>query len=65
MIPGFGRSPKGGQSYPLQYSCLENLQGQRSLVGLKELDMTELLSTTHIALYKLYKMMVVMGINYS
>ena len=23
-IPGFGRSPKGGHSNPLQYSCLEN-----------------------------------------
>ena len=23
-IPGWGRSPKGGHSYPLQYSCLEN-----------------------------------------
>ena len=23
-IPGFGRSPGGGHSNPLQYSCLEN-----------------------------------------
>ena len=23
-IPGLGRSPEGGQSNPLQYSCLEN-----------------------------------------
>ena len=23
-IPGSGRSPKGGHSNPLQYSCLEN-----------------------------------------
>ena len=23
-IPGSGRSPGGGNSYPLQYSCLEN-----------------------------------------
>ena len=23
-IPGLGRSPGGGHSYPLQYSCLEN-----------------------------------------
>ena len=23
-IPGLGRSPEGGNSYPLQYSCLEN-----------------------------------------
>ena len=24
LIPGSGRSPGGGHSYPLQYSCLEN-----------------------------------------
>ena len=24
LIPGSGRSPGGGQSHPLQYSCLEN-----------------------------------------
>ena len=24
-IPGLGRSPGGGRSNPLQYSCLENL----------------------------------------
>ena len=23
-IPGLGRSPGGGNGYPLQYSCLEN-----------------------------------------
>jgi len=23
-VPGFGRSPEGGDSNPLQYSCLEN-----------------------------------------
>ena len=26
-IPGFGRSPGGGHSNPLQYSCLENSMG--------------------------------------
>ena len=46
LIPGSGRSPGGGHGHPLQYSCLENPQGQRSLVGCgpwgrKELDMTE------------------------
>ena len=25
-IPGWGRSPGGGHSYPLQYSCLENIK---------------------------------------
>ena len=32
-IPGLGRSPGEGNDYPLQYSCLENPQGQRSLAG--------------------------------
>ena len=34
-IPGLGRSPGGGQGNLLQYSCLENPHGQRSLVGIK------------------------------
>ena len=33
LIPGLGRSPGGGHGDPLQYSCLENSQGQKSLVG--------------------------------
>ena len=24
LIPGSGRSPRGGHGHPLQYSCLEN-----------------------------------------
>ena len=49
-IPGWGRSPGGGHSNSLQYSCLENPHGQRSLVGYrprggKESDTTEQLST--------------------
>ena len=32
-ISGLGRSPGGGHSNPLQYSCLENPHGQRCLVG--------------------------------
>ena len=32
-IPGSGRCPGGGNGNPLQCSCLENPQGQRSLVG--------------------------------
>ena len=48
-IPGSGRSPGGGHDNPLQYSCLENPHGQRSLVGYspwghKELDMMERIS---------------------
>ena len=33
LIPGLGRYPGGGHGNPLQYSCLENPHGQRSLVG--------------------------------
>ena len=32
-IPRSGRTPGWGHSNPLQYSCLENPHGQRSLVG--------------------------------
>ena len=32
-IPGLGRSPGVGNGNPLQYSCLENPHGQRSLEG--------------------------------
>ena len=46
LIPGLGRSPGGGHGDPLQYSCLENPHGQRSLVcysleGHKEANTTE------------------------
>ena len=49
LIPGSQRSPGGGHGNPLQYSCLVNPHGQRSLVGYspwghKEWDMTEQLS---------------------
>ena len=33
LIPGSGRSSGVGNGTPLQYSCLKNLHGQRSLVG--------------------------------
>ena len=33
LIPGLGRSPGGGHGHPLQYSCLGNHYGQRSLAG--------------------------------
>ena len=50
LILGLGRSPGGGHGHPLQYSCLENPHGQRSLVGYspwghKESDPTKRLST--------------------
>ena len=46
LIPGLGRSPGRGHVNPLQYSCLENPHGQRSLAGYspwghKESDLTE------------------------
>ena len=49
-IPGSGRSPGEGRVYSLQYSCLENPRGQRSLVGYspwgrKESYTTEQLNT--------------------
>ena len=33
LISGSGRSSGGGHGNPLQYSCLENPHGQRSLVA--------------------------------
>ena len=33
LIPGLGRSPGGEHGNPLQYSSLENPQGQRGLAG--------------------------------
>ena len=47
--PGFnssGRSPGGGHGNPLQYSCLENPHGQRSLAGYSPKSLKE--SNTHI-----------------
>ena len=51
-VPRLGRSPGGGHGKQLQYSCLENPHGQRSLSGYspwghKQLDTTEGLSTAH------------------
>ena len=48
-VPGSARSPGGGHDNPLQYSCLENPHGQRSLVvyspwGCKESETTQWLS---------------------
>ena len=33
LIPGWERHSGGGHGNPLQYACLENLYGQRSLAG--------------------------------
>ena len=40
LIPELGRSPRGGHGNPLQYSCLENSHGQRSLVGYSQYGRT-------------------------
>ena len=63
LIPGLGRSPGGEHGNPLQYSCLENPHGQRSLAGYspwdhKELDMTEWLSTAQIRTYTEYTLFI-------
>ena len=49
LIPGWGRSPREGNGYPLQYFLLGKSHGQRSLVGYslwghKESDTTEQLT---------------------
>ena len=53
LIPGSGRSPREGNDYPLQYSCLENSMDRGAwwesqeplhLCSRKELDMTEQLN---------------------
>ena len=43
LIPGLGRSPGEGNSYPLQYSGLENSM-DCIVQGVSESDMTEPLS---------------------
>ena len=53
---GWGRPPGGGHGNPLQYSCLENPHGQRSLVGYspwgrKESDTAKRLSTAQHSTY--------------
>ena len=50
-IPGLRRSSGGRHGNPLQYSCLENTQGQRHLAGYslwghKESEMTEVTEHT-------------------
>ena len=55
LMPWLGRTPGGGRGNPLQYSCLENPHGQRSLAGCspwggKESDMMEQVSTSTVKL---------------
>ena len=56
-IPALGRFPGGGHGNPLQYFCLENPHGQRSLAGYspcsrKELDTTEWQNQHHQGVHK-------------
>ena len=56
LIPGSGKSPGGRLGNPLQYSCLENPHGQRSLAGYspwgrKEQNTTQQLSTAQHSTY--------------
>ena len=58
LIPGLGRSPRGGNGNPLQYSCLENSLGRgawrATIHGVTASDMTELAHTQlHTELEKL------------
>ena len=51
-IPGFGRFSGGEHGNPSQYSCLENLHGQKSLAGYSpwcrtESDTTEVIKHQH------------------
>ena len=48
-IPGLGRPPGEGNSYPLQYSCLENSMTEKpsrlhTVYGVAELNTTECLT---------------------
>ena len=47
-IPGWGRSPGGGNGNPLKYSCLENSMG-RSLAGYRPQGSEQLDAMEHIA----------------
>ena len=47
LIPGWGRSPGGGHSNPLQYSCLENPHRQRRLEGCRGLQSMGLQRVAH------------------
>ena len=44
-IPGLGKSPGGGHGNPLQYSCLKNPHGQRTLEGYSPWGHSELDTT--------------------
>ena len=47
LIPELGRSLVGGHGNPLQYSCLENPHGQRSLAGYSSRSLAGYISRSH------------------
>ena len=60
LIPGLRRSPGRRHVNPLQYSCLENPHGQKSLVGYspwghKEFDTTDWV-TKNACMHTLYRL---------
>ena len=52
LIPGLGRSLGGRNSNPLQYTCLENPHGQRSLAGYSSWGCNELDTTKWLRTYQ-------------
>ena len=50
-VPGLGRSPGERNGYPLQYSCLENPYGQRSLTGYSSWDLRESDTAERLSLF--------------
>ena len=51
LISGLGRSPGGGHGNSVQYSCLENSQGQRSLEDCSPCCCKESDTTKHLSIY--------------
>ena len=50
-IPGSGRSPRGGNGNPFQYSCLENLMDKEEPRGLQSMGMQESDTTERLTLH--------------
>ena len=59
LIPGLGRSPRGGHGNSLQYSCLENSMDRgawwATVNGVTQLDTTEVTKQQHERDYKSHK----------